>query len=377
MVDFHGWEMPIEYSKIIDEHIAVRNSAGIFDVSHMGDIIISGLDVNDFIDHVFPTDITSMEPGHCIYTAFLNDEASIIDDTIIYKINEKKYFFVPNAANIDIIFNWLKKNASGYDVEIKNVSDEIACIALQGPMYEEVLKKIGYKTVLPFTFSYEKSRFKNAITGGNDIIISGTGYTGEKGVEIICSSDEAVEIWRNLNEVLKPINGKPCGLGCRDTLRMEKGMLLSGVDFNNDKTPYECSISFILIFFINEFICLPYAFLLIETSMMFIPFTLLSPVSEEIIMSPAHVPIMGKPSFAFSFITSYRPYSRMSLYMVVLSPPGIMSASHISTSDIFVTLIPCTFFPCLDSEFNVEICSSTSPWNPSTPIFTDRYVIQN
>ena len=246
MVDFHGWEMPIEYSKIIDEHVAVRNSAGIFDVSHMGDIIISGLDVNDFIDHIFPTDITSMEPGHCIYTAFLNDEASIIDDTIIYKINEKKYFFVPNAANIDIIFNWLKKNSSGYDVEIKNVSDEIACIALQGPMYEEALKKIGYKTVPPFTFSYEKSRFKNAITGGNDIIISGTGYTGEKGVEIICSSDEAVEIWINLNEALKPINGKPCGLGCRDTLRMEKGMLLSGVDFNNDKTPYECSISFII-----------------------------------------------------------------------------------------------------------------------------------
>ena len=191
-------------------------------------------------------------------------------------------------------------------------------------MYEEALKKIGYKTVHPFTFSYEKSRFKNAITGGNDVIISGTGYTGEKGVEIICSSDEAVEIWRNLNEVLKPINGKTCGLGCRDTLRMEKGMLLSGVDFNNDKTPYECSISFILIFFINEFICLPYAFLFIETSMMFIPFTLLSPVSEEIIMSPAHVPIMGKPSFAFSFITSYRPYSRISLYMVVLSPPGMV-----------------------------------------------------
>jgi len=246
IVDFHGWDMPIEYSKIIDEHNAVRKYAGIFDVSHMGDIIISGLDADEFIDHVFPTDITSLEPGHCIYTAFLNEDASIIDDTIIYKINNKKYFFVPNAANIDIIFNWLRKNVSGYDVEVKNVSDDIACIALQGPMYEQVLNKIGYKAVPSFTFSYEKSKFKNAITGKEDVIISGTGYTGEKGVEIICPADEAVEIWKNLIEALKMVNGKPCGLGCRDTLRMEKGMLLSGVDFNNNKTPYECSISFIL-----------------------------------------------------------------------------------------------------------------------------------
>jgi aminomethyltransferase len=246
IVDFHGWDMPIEYSRIIDEHIAVRKSAGIFDVSHMGDIIISGLDAGEFIDHLFPTDVTSLKSGQCIYTAFLNENASIIDDTIIYKLNDRKYFFVPNAANIDIIFNWLKKNVSGYDVEIKNVSDDIACIAIQGPMYEEVLKGLGYRTVKPFTFSFEKSNYKNAITGGNDVIISGTGYTGEKGVEIICPADEAVEIWKKSLDGLRKVNGKPCGLGSRDTLRMEKGMLLSGVDFNNDKTPYECSISFIV-----------------------------------------------------------------------------------------------------------------------------------
>jgi aminomethyltransferase len=246
MVDFHGWDMPIEYSRIIDEHIAVRKTAGIFDVSHMGDIIISGLDAGEFIEHIFPTDIASLKSGQCIYTAFLDENASIIDDTIIYKLNDRKYFFVPNAANIDIIFNWLKKNISGYDVEIRNVSDDIACIAIQGPMYEEVLKVLGYKTVAPFTFSFEKSAFKNAITGGNDVIISGTGYTGEKGVEIICPAEEAVDIWKKSLEGLNKINGKPCGLGSRDTLRMEKGMLLSGVDFNNDRTPYECSISFIV-----------------------------------------------------------------------------------------------------------------------------------
>ncbi len=234
IVDFHGWDMPLYYDSIIKEHMNVRNSCGIFDVSHMGDVFIEGKGAEAFILKMVPTDIRKIKDGECAYTAFLNKEGNIIDDTIIYKFNVNKFLCVPNASMIDIILNHLKENITR-DVVIKDSSNSLSCIAVQGPKAKEVMEKLGYELPEPFKF-YEK----------NNAIISGTGYTGETGCEIIIGNEKAVSVWRELLKILENYKSGPAGLGARDTLRMEKGMLLSGQDFSYDRNPVEASISFII-----------------------------------------------------------------------------------------------------------------------------------
>ena len=250
IIDFHGWDMPLQYSKIMEEHMAVRKHVGIFDVSHMGDIVVEGKDAPDFLDHMFPTKVSSLENNNAVYTAFLNDQGNIIDDTIVYRISETRFFFVPNASMIDIIHSWVLKNAGGYSIKIDNYSDDIACIALQGPYSKSVIDDLGMQDPGPFKFNELSSRkinfSANKLTEHETAIISGTGYTGEHGVEILCNSKNAVPVWQALVNSINRYSGAPCGLGCRDTLRMEKGMLLSGTDFHENRNPYECSISFIV-----------------------------------------------------------------------------------------------------------------------------------
>lgn len=246
MIDFSGWEMPLEYSKILEEHMAVRNNVGIFDVSHMGDVIIEGPESNEFVDYLFPTKVSDLKENQCVYTAFLDENGNIIDDTIIYRLGDFKFFFVPNAGTTDLIMDWVNSHKGNYNVNINNVSKKIGSIALQGPKSEDVLKDMKIDMPEPFTFYSVDIGLRNEITGNNDMIISGTGYTGEKGIEFIIPEEYSKDLWRRLIEVIGKYNGLPCGLGARDTLRMEKGMLLSGHDFNRDKNPYECSISFIV-----------------------------------------------------------------------------------------------------------------------------------
>ena len=236
IVDFHEWGMPLYYSSIITEHNYVRKAAGVFDVSHMGDIIISRKDSINFLEHILPSNISDMKIGTCLYTAFLNNDGYIIDDTIIYRLSENDFLTVPNASTTEKIYNWMKENSESYNVKLSNLSSELSCLALQGPLSEEIAKKIGIEFQQPFTFS-------GSIDG---MMVSGTGYTGEKGIEIIVKNNNAVELWNKIVEELKLIGGGPCGLGARDTLRMEKGMLLSGQDFDNNRDPVECSISFIM-----------------------------------------------------------------------------------------------------------------------------------
>ncbi len=246
MIDFHGWEMPLEYSGIIYEHLAVRKHVGIFDISHMGDIIISGNEANKFVDYIFPSKVSSLNVNECLYTSFLDENAMMIDDTVIYRLNTDKFFLIPNAATIDKIYNWLLKNKNNYDVNICNCSDKISHIAVQGPDSYNVLNDINIEIPENFKAVYHKINYNNVLTEDNSIIVSGTGYTGEKGVELIVPNEIASEIWEELLKKIKKYNGLPCGLGSRDTLRMEKGMLLSGQDFNENKNPYEASVSFII-----------------------------------------------------------------------------------------------------------------------------------
>jgi aminomethyltransferase len=234
IVDFHGWDMPLYYESIIKEHMYVREKCGIFDVSHMGDIFIEGEGSTETLMKLLPTDISKMNDFDCVYSAFLNDDGNIIDDTIIYKFNNNKYLCVPNAATTNIIYDHIMKNKND-KTNIKNESNSLSCIAVQGKLSSEIISKLDL--ILPKTFKFYIK---------NDMIISGTGYTGEEGCEIIVKNEKALSLWNMLIDKIKEIGSGPCGLGSRDTLRMEKGMLLSGQDFHLDRNPYEASISFIV-----------------------------------------------------------------------------------------------------------------------------------
>ena len=219
-----------------------RNAYGRQIDSFMSDIEIEGIGM---YKAVFIRAPVISNPGKCEVLSSYNGK--IIDDTIVYRLEDNKFFFVPNASMIDIIFKWVSDHKEGFNMKLINISSEIACIAVQGPRSPEVVKALGLKFQEPFKFSEEIGNYsRNAITGNNSIIVSGTGYTGETGVELLIPSKDASRIWRDIMNILSNLSGLPCGLGARDTLRMEKGMLLSGTDFNLDRNPYECSVSFIV-----------------------------------------------------------------------------------------------------------------------------------
>ena len=248
IVDFHGWDLPLYYEGILAEHMAVRKKVGMFDVSHMGDIVVRGPDALKFMNFLLPSKIDAVQPGKCMYTAFLDEGGLLIDDTIVYRINDDTIFFVPNAATTEAVLNWITVNSKTFNVKIIDLSRELACFAIQGPESRHVADDLGITFPEPFTFSFQHDKYggKNGVNGKNELIVSGTGYTGESGFELIVDAGSSNEWWKAAIKSIKQHGGMPCGLGARDSLRMEKGMLLSGVDFNRDKDPYECSVSFIV-----------------------------------------------------------------------------------------------------------------------------------
>ncbi len=255
MTEFAGFHMPLWYTGIVDEHKAVRESVGVFDVSHMGDIIVEGTDATDFLSFILPTDFHKVPVMKATYTAFINHRGNLIDDTIVTKLSENKYLIVPNAATSDLIYHWIYSLGSGYKVSIKNVSSKFSCLAVQGKNAERVLQKITDKDLKSIGF-FEASYIKieGLDIGQNELspegtFISRTGYTGEDGFEIIVPNEYAVHLWSRVMEAGKEYDIKPCGLGARDTLRMEKGFLLSGQDFHpytEARTPLEAGISWII-----------------------------------------------------------------------------------------------------------------------------------
>ncbi|MDP8011801.1 MAG: glycine cleavage system aminomethyltransferase GcvT [Thermoplasmata archaeon] len=253
MVEFAGFSMPLEYTGIIDEHLTVRKNVGIFDVSHMGDIVIEGEDSEKFLNYLLPTNVSKMNYLEAKYSAYLNENGIMLDDTIVYKVNNNKFLLVPNAATAEKIYSWIKDKSLNYNIKIYDRSLLYSSIAVQGPKSAELMMKLtnyDYSKMKPFTFDF--INFNNMETRSdnfipyNKIMISRTGYTGEDGFELIFHNEYAVEIWNALLDYGKDFNLKPCGLGARDTLRMEKGMLLSGTDFNMNRTPIEAAISWII-----------------------------------------------------------------------------------------------------------------------------------
>jgi aminomethyltransferase len=241
MVDFGGFNMPIQYSGISDEHINVRNNVGIFDVSHMGEFFVSGKEALQFLNHVCSNNIEKIEINKAQYNCFTNENGGIIDDLIVYRCDENEYMLVVNASNIDKDWNWLNRYINKYDCSIINESDNIGLISVQGPKSLQLINDIFNKD---FT-SIKKLNFKTIEYKKHKVIISNTGYTGSPGYEIYLDNNIIVEIWDLLLNHGKKYDLCPVGLGARDTLRIEMGYCLYGNEINDDITPHEANLMWI------------------------------------------------------------------------------------------------------------------------------------
>lgn len=238
-IDFGGWDLPVQFSSIKEEHEAVRTKAGVFDVSHMGEIIVTGKDSTAYLQYMITNDVTKLTAGKAQYTALCYENGGTVDDILVYKKTDENYLLVVNAANIEKDFEWLCKHSTNFDVALENLSNEIAQLALQGPLAQEVLQKLTENTDLA---EIEFFSFKEDVkVCGVKALISRTGYTGEDGFEIYCDRKGVTTIWKTLlqfDEVL------PIGLGARDTLRFEAGLPLYGQELSADITPIEAGIGF-------------------------------------------------------------------------------------------------------------------------------------
>ncbi len=236
MSPFAGFMMPIQYSSITEEHNAVRHAVGMFDVSHMGEIFVSGPDAEKFVNHIFTNEIRSFEPGKVLYGMMLHPDGGVVDDLLVYREFEPDHFLlVVNAANIDKDYEWILAQTAGYDVKVVNDSDNWGQIAVQGPGAEKVVTEV---LGLPEAAELAFYTYYEAQWNGHRMVVSRTGYTGEDGFELYTTCEDIKEIWKKLLD-----NGVvPCGLGCRDTLRFEAGLPLYGDELSDTITPIEAGL---------------------------------------------------------------------------------------------------------------------------------------
>jgi aminomethyltransferase len=241
MHEFAGYNMPIEYSGIIDEHLTVVNSVGVFDVSHMGEFWVKGQNAFEFVQRVSSNDVAALPVGKAQYTCFVNENGGIIDDFLLYHYESEKYMLVVNAANIEKDWAWCQKQST-MGVEIENASDHTAQLAVQGPKAKETLQKltdIDLSSIPYYSFVTGK------IAGVDNVIISNTGYTGAGGFELYFYPEHGIKIWNAIFEAGKEFGIKPAGLGARDTLRLEMGFCLYGNDIDDTTTPLQAGLGWI------------------------------------------------------------------------------------------------------------------------------------
>lgn len=242
MSPFGGFVMPIQYSNIIDEHQAVRHHCGVFDVSHMGEVLISGKDAERYVNHIFTNDVVGMPVGKILYGMMCYESGGVVDDLLVYKQGDDQFFLVINAANIDKDWSWIQQQACGYDVQLEHQSELYGELAVQGPEAEQVMQQVLGMACEELTFY----TFKQI----GDVVVSRTGYTGEDGFEIYASSEYINACW----DKLMAAGVKPCGLGCRDTLRFEVGLPLYGDELSAEITPVMAGLGIFVKLDKDEFI---------------------------------------------------------------------------------------------------------------------------
>ena len=226
-INFGGWEMPVQFTSIIDEHQTVRTACGVFDISHMGEVFVSGANAFDWLQHMLANDLGKCVVGAAQYTFLLNDRAGVIDDLIVYRLGEAEFLLLVNASKIEEDVAWLKKHLAA-DVRLDNRSDAMSALAIQGPQSARIFEAVFHQAMPE----------RNKILRLGDVYVAGTGYTGEAGCELFLPNEKAAEIWNTLLAA----GAKPCGLGARDTLRLEMCYPLNGSDLSPDRTPLEACL---------------------------------------------------------------------------------------------------------------------------------------
>lgn len=241
IIDFAGWQLPVTYDSIESEHNAVRNAAGLFDVSHMGEIEIKGEDASSFVQYLITNDSSKMVDNQVIYTFMCYENGGVVDDLLVYKYNNTHFLLIVNASNIEKDYEWIKEQSEKFNVDIINISDKISQIAIQGPKAQEILQKFTNFDLSNIKFFF----FNDSIKINNiECIVSRTGYTGEDGFEIYVDNNDVSTIWNALIEGGKDQGLKPVGLGARDTLRFEASLPLYGNELSKEISPLEAGLGF-------------------------------------------------------------------------------------------------------------------------------------
>ncbi len=238
LVDFAGWELPVQYTSSIEEHMAVRTACGMFDISHMGEFSLKGNDSKLLLEKLVPTSLSKLENKKGMYTMFCNESGGVIDDLFIFQKCENDYYIVVNASRITQDFEWLKVHSDGMDVELIDESKTTSKIDVQGPTSENVIRKLFPDFSIPPRFFFDFCSFE-----GNEIMISNTGYTGEAGFELYCDNAIAEKLWNALLENGKEFGLIPCGLASRDSLRLEAAYSLYGHELSESINPIEASLA--------------------------------------------------------------------------------------------------------------------------------------
>jgi len=261
LIDFGGWEMPVKYSGIIEEHHAVRNAAGLFDISHMGELWVSGARAADFLNWVLTNDVHDLDLGQAQYSLMCNEAGGVVDDLYVYCVGHETYLLVINASRVGPDFLWLSGKSRDFGekdhVILKNVSAEYAAVAVQGPavgnIVDSAIRGNGLMQVDRPT-DLKKNQVDAFMLGQKDVFVARTGYTGEDGFEIVASMDCIGEVWGRLLLAGESAGLKPCGLGARDTLRLEMGYPLYGCELSEEITPIEAGLSYFVKLDKGEFI---------------------------------------------------------------------------------------------------------------------------
>lgn len=240
MVPFAGFTMPLQYTGLTDEHLNVRNNVGVFDVSHMGEFMVSGEGALDLIQRITSNDATVLTPGKVQYSCFPNYDGGIVDDLLVYMLAKDRYMLVVNGANIDKDWEWVLKHNTN-NVNIENISDRISLLAIQGPNAQKMLQPLTNMSLDMTYYTVQEGTF----AGVENVIISSTGYTGAGGYEVYFHNNDAEKIWDAIQEAGKAVDMKMAGLACRDTLRLEMGFCLYGNDINDNTSPIEAGLGWI------------------------------------------------------------------------------------------------------------------------------------
>lgn len=241
IVDFAGYELPVQYTGLVEEHEAVRNRAGLFDVSHMGEVAIKGPQALDFVQYLVTNDVRSLVDQQIFYTFMCYENGGVVDDLLVYRKNEEDFFLVINAANIDKDVAWIEKHATAFDVTVENLSPSYAEVAIQGPKAQAILQKVTPKNLEEIAFFFFE---EEVMVAGYPCLVSRTGYTGEDGFEVYATNEAIEPIVRALMDAGEEEGLVPCGLGARDTLRFEASLPLYGNELSPEITPLEAGLGF-------------------------------------------------------------------------------------------------------------------------------------